>query len=29
MRVKEKYQHLWRWGWKWGTMLPGDIGWIW
>nr|ABK92038.1 truncated envelope glycoprotein [Human immunodeficiency virus 1]ABK92041.1 truncated envelope glycoprotein [Human immunodeficiency virus 1]ABK92042.1 truncated envelope glycoprotein [Human immunodeficiency virus 1] len=25
MRVKEKYQHLWRWGWKWGTMLLGDI----
>ncbi|UJP38453.1 envelope glycoprotein [Human-Simian immunodeficiency virus P3-114] len=25
MRVKEKYQHLWRWGWKWGTMLPGIL----
>lgn len=25
MRVKEKYQHLWRWGWKWGTMLLGIL----
>nr|AIC66081.1 envelope glycoprotein [Human immunodeficiency virus 1]QDB69544.1 envelope glycoprotein [Human immunodeficiency virus 1] len=25
MRVKEKYQHLWRWGWKWGTMLLGML----
>nr|ABK92004.1 truncated envelope glycoprotein [Human immunodeficiency virus 1] len=23
MRVKEKYQHLWRWGWKWGTISLG------
>nr|AWD35002.1 envelope glycoprotein [Human immunodeficiency virus 1] len=25
MRVKEKYQHLWRWGWRWGTMLLGML----
>nr|QDB69584.1 envelope glycoprotein [Human immunodeficiency virus 1]QDB69596.1 envelope glycoprotein [Human immunodeficiency virus 1]QDB69602.1 envelope glycoprotein [Human immunodeficiency virus 1] len=25
MRVKEKYQHLWRWRWKWGTMLLGIL----
>nr|QDB69438.1 envelope glycoprotein [Human immunodeficiency virus 1] len=25
MRVREKYQHLWRWGWKWGTMLLGIL----
>nr|QDB69498.1 envelope glycoprotein [Human immunodeficiency virus 1] len=25
MRVKEKYQHLWRWGWKWGIMLLGIL----
>nr|QDB69516.1 envelope glycoprotein [Human immunodeficiency virus 1] len=25
MRVREKYQHLWRWGWKWGTMLLGML----
>nr|QDB69686.1 envelope glycoprotein [Human immunodeficiency virus 1] len=25
MRVREKYQHLWRWGWKWGIMLLGIL----
>nr|AIN46713.1 envelope glycoprotein [Simian-Human immunodeficiency virus] len=25
MRVKEKYQHLWRWGWRWGIMLIGML----
>nr|QBK57480.1 envelope glycoprotein [Simian-Human immunodeficiency virus] len=25
MRVKEKYQHLWRWGWRWGIMLLGML----
>nr|QHB20855.1 envelope glycoprotein [Human immunodeficiency virus 1]UJR87619.1 envelope glycoprotein [Human immunodeficiency virus 1] len=25
MRVKEKCQHLWRWGWRWGTMLLGIL----
>nr|AAA76671.1 envelope glycoprotein [Human immunodeficiency virus 1]AAA76685.1 envelope glycoprotein [Human immunodeficiency virus 1] len=25
MRVKEKYQHLRRWGWRWGTMLLGML----
>nr|AAC68857.1 envelope glycoprotein [Human immunodeficiency virus 1] len=25
MRVKENYQHLWRWGWKWGIMLLGML----
>nr|AAU11324.1 optimized HIV-1 envelope glycoprotein [synthetic construct] len=25
MGVKEKYQHLWRWGWRWGTMLLGML----
>nr|ABK92089.1 truncated envelope glycoprotein [Human immunodeficiency virus 1] len=23
MRVKEKYQHLWRWGWKWAPCSLG------
>nr|QBK57479.1 envelope glycoprotein [Simian-Human immunodeficiency virus] len=25
MRMKEKYQHLWRWGWRWGIMLLGML----
>nr|AAX33125.1 env protein [Human immunodeficiency virus 1] len=25
MRAKGKYQHLWRWGWIWGTMLLGIL----
>nr|AHC32210.1 envelope glycoprotein [Human immunodeficiency virus 1] len=25
MRAKGKYQHLWRWGWRWGTMLLGML----